>query len=334
MSGGEVAYNLRPNKYVERHLFIELLGKLIGRRSPETFTYISLGGPQMEDHHLVHQHLDFRSMISLELDASVHQRQIFNRRPGFIWCINQSSGSFIDEFELYADEYQDKEFIIWLDYASARDRLEQLLEFQKLLQQLQIGDVLKITLNANPGTLGSKMSRESDRELFARRLEEFSAQFGEHYPSERVATTDLTGNNFPPLLCRVAKKLAQQVVRPASTKIVPLAVFCYQDGPHLMLTITVQLMKGVDVARNLEQLKTAGWEYLPSDWDNVTKIRVPNLTPKERLHIESHLFSADNATVHAMLPFRLDSDEAESLTIFEDYVRHYRRYPSYFQVVL
>lgn len=89
MSGGNVSYNLRPNKYVERHLFIELLAMLVGTNDPARFVYISLGGPQMEDHRLVHQQLNLHNMISLESDEVIHRRQLFNRRPALVNCINR-----------------------------------------------------------------------------------------------------------------------------------------------------------------------------------------------------------------------------------------------------
>jgi len=77
-----------------------------------------------------------------------------------------------------------------------------------------------------------------------------------------------------------------------------------------------------------------GWEYLPNDWNDVTRLKVPNLTAKERLYIEEMLPSDDLAAVHSGLPFRFEGDDDESLCVLEEYARHYRRYPSYFQVVL
>jgi hypothetical protein len=56
MSGSEVSYNLRPNKFVERQLFVELLTKIC-RQPPSKYAYISLGGPQLEDHRLMHRRL-------------------------------------------------------------------------------------------------------------------------------------------------------------------------------------------------------------------------------------------------------------------------------------
>ena len=39
MNGGKIAYNLRPNKFVERQLFVELLTKV--EKSPTTYDLIN-----------------------------------------------------------------------------------------------------------------------------------------------------------------------------------------------------------------------------------------------------------------------------------------------------
>jgi hypothetical protein len=101
-----------------------------------------------------------------------------------------------------------------------------------------------------------------------------------------------------------------------------------------MLTVTVIILESSEELKFITNLKNQGWNYMPTNWEDVTRIKVPNLTAKERLHIESVLFSKDNKDVHAELPFKFATDDTESFNIFEQYVKHYRRYPSYFQVVL
>ncbi len=63
MSGGGVSYNLRPNKYVERQLFVELLRMVMSGSNFDNWVYVSLGGPQLEDHRLVHHQLNFRYLV-------------------------------------------------------------------------------------------------------------------------------------------------------------------------------------------------------------------------------------------------------------------------------
>ena len=154
MSGGNVSYNLRPNKSVERQLFIELLSKICLSENQDNSVYVSLGGPQLEDHKTIHQLLGFRNLVSIESDQVVYDRQLFNLRPSSVICKKQTTGDFIKDFDDFAADYNAKRFIVWLDYASANKRYDQLVEYQTLLSKLQADDILKITMNANLDTLG------------------------------------------------------------------------------------------------------------------------------------------------------------------------------------
>ena len=334
MSGGEISYNLRPNKFVERQLFVELLGKACSGKPPERYVYVSLGGPQLEDQRLVHHRLGIKALISLEADLVVYQRQLFNLRPSYIQCRNETTTDFVSNFDNFVDTYTDKEFIIWFDYASASERREQIIEYQTLLGKLSESDILKITVNANPQTLGERRSGESPEDAQKRQLEALSKQLDFFLPATPIEYTEMTTRGFVPILCNVIKKASIDATQNTRVQAIPLAIFVYQDGPHQMLTVTVRLTKNADVQSFRERLASLAWEYLPKDWTDFTKIKVPNLTAKERLHIEKFLFAQDHVDVHKELPFRFHSSEEKSLEILEEYARHYSRYPSYFQVML
>jgi len=334
MSGGNVSYNLRPNKFVERQLFAELLNKVCARYSPDRYVYVSLGGPQLEDQRLVHRRLGIKTLISLEMDPVIHKRQLFNQRPSFVECRNESTGDFISNFDAFADLHEDKKFIIWFDYASPRERHEQLVEYQTLLGKLEAEDIIKITMNANPGTLGEEQIGETKEQLQKRRLKALRNQLDIYLPKS-LKYTEMTGRGLARILCNAIKKASLNAVQNTHLlKPIPLAIFVYQDGPHQILTVTVQLVLKADVEQFRKKLLSQGWDYLPSSWEDVTKIKVPNLTAKERLFIEGLLFSKSHENVHKELPFRFHENEKESLRILEEYARHYRWYPSYFQVVL
>lgn len=332
MNGGQVAYNLRPNKFVERQLFVELLAKVC-TEPPEQYVYVSLGGPQLEDQRLVHQRLGLEKLVSLEADLVIHKRQLFNRRPFFIDCWNKSTKDFVSNFDTFTNSYSEEEFIIWLDYADADARREQIIEYETLLSQLKDGDIIKITMNANPNTLGERRSGEGPEDAQMRRVGPLQNALGD-YLSEPPVHTEITSRGFAPILCNVIENASLKAVRddPRSQPI-PLAAFVYQDGPHQMLTVTVRRTPKREVDSFCEDLQSQGWKYLPSNWKNVTKINVPNLTITERVYIEKLLFSEDNEQIHDKLPFRFHKNSEKSLEILEEYAAHYRRYPSYFEVV-
>ncbi len=334
MSGQNVSYNLRPNKFVERQLFIELLAKVCSE-SPEKYVYVSLGGPQLEDQKLVHQQLGFRHLISLELDPIVHQRQLFNLRPASVKCLKNSTEDFVVDFDRYLSEYNDKTFVVWFDYASPNDRRDQLLEFERLLSRMQPPDILKITLNANPATLGGLAPEESQDHLQQRQLERLRGQLDNYLPADPIEPGQMTERGLIPIFCHAIKRAALNAVQKSPRlNVFPLSIFYYRDVYHQMITVTVCLTQKTEGDKLVQELVSRGWDYLPKDWTDATKIDIPNLTAKERLYIEGMPFSEDTKSVHEKLPFRFDKDDGESLKILEEYARHYRRYPSYFQVVL
>ena len=332
MKGGQVGYNLRPNKFVERQLFVELLTNVcVG--PPDRYVYVSLGGPQLEDQRLVHQRLGLKKLISLEADSVIYQRQLFNCRPSFIKCRNESTGDFIHDFDVFTNSYSEEEFIIWFDYADANARHEQVIEYETLLNQLKDGDLIKITMNANPNTLGEIRSGENQEDAWKRRVKSLQEDLGDYLPAP-LEHSEMTKNRFVSILCNVIENASLKAIGddPRSQPI-PLAVFVYQDGPHQMLTITVRRTAKKEVKSFCKKLKSQGWEYLPSDWKDATRINVPNLTATERLYIEKLLFSEDHEAIHDQLPFCFDQDRERSIEILKEYAAHYRRYPSYFQVV-
>jgi hypothetical protein len=199
MSGGNVAYQLRPNKHIERLLFVELAEK-IGAYKPSTFAYISMGGPQLEDHKLFHQTLGITNLYSFEEDEIVYQRQKFNQRPSCVTCIPKTISDFVVNFENFADEnaLADKSLLIWLDYTSPKRR-EQLIELETLIDKLSTNDIVKITLNANPATLGDAQRGETQEDLLARRLANLKEQIGEYLLSDATAE-DMIVRRLPSIL--------------------------------------------------------------------------------------------------------------------------------------
>ena len=333
MKGGQIAYNIRPNKFVERQLFVELLAKVCDD-PPNQYVYVSLGGPMLEDQRLVHQRLGFRKLISLEGDSVIHKRQLFNCRPSYIKCRKCSTEEFVSNFDDFTNLYNDEKFLIWFDYSDASARLTQIMEFETLLSRLENGDIIKITMNANPKTLGEQQRGEKDDEVQKRRAEVLHDDLGDYLPVS-FEHTEMTNRGIVPILCHAIKQASLRAVRnDPDSQPIPLAAFVYRDGPHQMLTVTVRHTAKSDVESYREKMKTMEWQYLPSDWEDAKKINVPNLSPAERVHIEKLLFSDDLKTIHDDLPFCFDEDPEASLAILEEYAKHYRRYPSYFQVII
>ena len=56
-------YKLRPNKAVDRELFLSLLCRLGAHLMVERYKYIGLGGPFLEDFRLLHKRTGIKEML-------------------------------------------------------------------------------------------------------------------------------------------------------------------------------------------------------------------------------------------------------------------------------
>ena len=79
MSGTDVPYHLRPNKYVDRQIFIDLLHRLDRVRPLSSSVYVSMGGKFLDDHKAIRFAFDLKASVSLEKFAEVVPRQNFNK---------------------------------------------------------------------------------------------------------------------------------------------------------------------------------------------------------------------------------------------------------------
>lgn len=333
MSGHSVPYQLRTNKFVERQLFLDLLDFVRVWNGPAHYVYASMGGRFLEDFKLVNDRFAIEHMISIELDRVTWERQKFNRPVGFIDCRNQKSGDFIVDFDRLVTDHPGKRFIIWLDYAAANERNSQLQEYQELLAKLAVGDVIKITLNANFQSFRRRHEFQFERDFQVIVCQNMTEQLGEYMPSGGMSKEHMKPDEFARLLARAVRVAALKGNDGSQLRVIPLAAFRYSDGEHSMLTVTTLLADDA-LASKVEQDEVYKvWPFRSKDLDDVHYINVPDLSPKERLTINQLIaLGTDERMIHEKLPFRLDSRDTQSLSLLASYLSHYRRYPAFGRV--
>lgn len=326
MSGGSVPYHLRQNKAIERNLFMELLVKLNRVRKVSKYTYVGFGGPFLEDFKLIHTHFGNTRMISLEYDESVFQRQLFNLPLGCIECRQSTSGEFIDSYNIEGNA------IIWLDYAEAGKIGDQTREFNSLLRKLQAYDILKITVNANPDCYGNPLGATAV-EKREKRLQKLRSTLAGNLPAD-VSSEDMDLNGFPLALCKVLQYSVSSAMRGRFNEIFkPLTSYTYTDSTHQMLTLTGIILPKECENGFLETTTINEWNLATKNWGMPQRIRVPELTIKERGFIDSKLPLQREDEIHNDLTFRFDVCEDKSLSYLADYIKYYRHYP-YFSKIL
>ena len=107
------AYQLRPNKAVDRLFLIEAIRRLDRLARLREYTYYGLGGPYLEDFRLLYELYPEIKMVSIEEDADTVKRQEFH-----LPCAVETLTLEKAKFKSYLAHYEpnDKKSIFWLDY--------------------------------------------------------------------------------------------------------------------------------------------------------------------------------------------------------------------------
>jgi hypothetical protein len=320
-TGGQLPYQLRPNKAVERLIFLELLSRLdaaLGIRGD--YDYVGFGGPQMEDFRLLHEVFPEMKMLSIEREPEVLKRQRFNGPHTNVRCKLQKSGDFV------ARVSDRQKRVVWLDYTEGDERPSQIAEFQSLLQNLRNLSIVKVTLNAASVTLGGTAG---ERGLQAKRLKAFMSDFDRCFSNglEEEAVTD---ENFPSTLLSVIDYASREAFRARPDwQFQPLTSASYADSRRQMLTLTGILGTKTEIANVLAVSKLAVWDFSRLTWADPVRIQVPELTLKERIVINQLLpkLAKSVPTVQRRLGFLLDDTQAKSEEKLRNYVLFQRHYP-------
>ena len=324
MSGGAIPYHLRQNKAIDRNLFIDLLARIGRYRNISDYIYVGFGGPYLEDFRHLHSALRISNMISVEKDENVFERQKFNQPISCVDLRQAESGDFITSFD-FSDNY-----IVWLDYTTPSETGKQLGELEALVSKLPEGSVFKITLNANPSTLGGP-NDGSDLQEF--RAGKAARLLGDYGPAT-VERDDVTARGYPKLLLSAVEAAAKRGVlgRHRST-VQPLTAFTYKDG-QAMLTVAAIVLNHIDVAPFIAATRLNSWDFASLKWGGPVEISVPEMSFKERMFIESLLPQNDAAAIRAKMSYHIGDDAAVASELLSNFVRYYRVYPWYSRVLV
>lgn len=319
-------YHLRPNKAVDRNLFVEgllHLGKII---DISDYRYIGFGSYEFDEFKLIYRSLGIEDLHSIEMDSDVFRRQKFNKPYSFIQLFNKTCGEYFDE-----DYDGEKHSIIWVDFTEANEKYSQCKDIANICSKMRKGDILRVTFNAQPSSIPTGKKPVSEVPTMQRkkmRFETLKEQLDKFFPDD-ACEDDLTAKGYPLLLLKIIKKA---VYMDLDVNLSPCPLFSYVYSDHMqMMTVTI-IMCGVDERTEMvcalnDSFK--GWEaYVNIDkWDAPIKIDLPPLTVHEQLEIRQYENDEDGVK-------RIE----EKMGIREDELKRYfqfaRYYPNYQPVII
>lgn len=328
-AGSSLPYRLRPNKAVDRELFLSLLMRLAPFLGLHRYHYVGLGGPFLEDFRLVHARLGITKMTCIESEPQVHKRQIFNRPIASIECVHSTLEGYLDENDF------EEPAIIWFDYTKPKGLTTQIERFARTIGTVPINSVLRVTLNANPASLGtpdlSETSVELDGEvsedrttkptLSEWRLARLRERLGTLFPSGLVADA-VTPKRYGPSLLNVLKlAVDNEALSHRDRRIVWALTTHYADG-QAMVTATL-VVRAIDDHFIEDIVKE--WEfYATIDVPHI--LDLPALSTLERLMMESN---GDESPLDFKLP--VSGMGVDPFVVFRKF---YRIYPHFSRVEL
>jgi len=329
-AGSSLPYRLRPNKAVDRELFLLMLMRLAPSLSLEKYQYVGLGGPSLEDFRLAHARLGIGRMTCVESEEAVHARQLFNRPIASIECVHSTLEDYLDGHDF------DTPAVIWFDYTEPRSITTQIERFARTIGTVPIGSVLRVTLNANPSSLGKPDSNElsvevdgeasGDRALKPTvqewRLARFRERLGALFPSGLTAGGMSYKTYGLSLLRALRLAVEREELSFRDRRIVWALATHYADGQPM---VTAALVVSAANDLSIDGL-VKGWEFY-STTDAPHRLDLPALSTLERLTMESN----DNAQVQMGFELPKSDMGEDPFTVFK---RFYRIYPHFSRVEL
>ena len=315
-TGSSLPYRLRPNKAVDRELFLSLLMRLAPKLALEKYHYVGLGGPFLEDFRLIHGRVGIAKMTCIETEEQVHKRQLFNRPIASIECIHKSLEDYLDETNL------DLPAIIWFDYTEPKGITSQIERFARTIGTVPIGSVLRITLNANPSSLGRPDGNLSEAELMEWRLQAFQRRLGALFPNGLIADGMKQENFGKSLLHALKLAVEKEVLSFRDRRIVWALATHYADG-QAMVTAALVVCKNDE--KSIDELLQA-WEFHATT-DAPHRVDLPALSTLERLTMES------NDDAKSKMGFELPTSNMGE-NPFDVFKKFYRIYPHFSRVEL
>ncbi|MEP0708848.1 MAG: O-methyltransferase [Parvibaculum sp.] len=326
MSGADIPYQLRPNKYIDRQIFVDLLNRVLSERGNENFVYVSMGGKHLADHNIIYHQVGIPNLLSIDKSGNVVRRQLLNRPIDKAECWEMDSGALSQSMDAVFEKFgEEKNLVLWLDYTDPHARLMQLQEFIAILGVLQPGDILRITLNANNGSLGdeSEWKKEGFESPKAFRLAKLKNQLGELVP---VDLPEIGDEDLPEALVKCIELAVSTAEEQRSdVKVQPLLLTSYRDGQRMM-TVAVQILP-TDHKRELPA-GLHSWPFKAKGWDGIVRIEAPDLSLREKQKIDRHLNRAPSYILERLQFFPAKSREA-SLEAIRSYKKLHRYYPEF-----
>lgn len=267
----KVHYEFRPAKQVERRMLLDVFQRLMEVGFPvSSYQYTGLGSLWFIDFILFRRYLGIRRMVSVEGSLEIETRVRFNKPYGNIDIFMGDIADYIPSLS------PDRKHILWLDfdYVIKRESLDAIILGAS---QLSAGSLLFVTVDAEPPMKDGKAKQW--REYFQNEVGDYLGNLTKDHQFSRSKLVALNASI-------IERAIMHGLAGRSEVKFFPLLNFVYADG-HRMLSVGGM----IGTEEDGRKLQTLNKLHLPFLRDSIVvdpyEIRVPLLTRKERLHLDS-----------------------------------------------
>lgn len=307
-----VNYSLRPSKGIQRKIVFDGIHMLKTHLALEQLIYIGLGSIWFTDFVIAHKLLGVNDMVSIEADDVGFHRARFNSPYATVDVRHGSSSTVLPK--LFSNgKIKQRPWVIWLDYDTEFD--EGLVEdTRNVVENAPDNTTFLITFNGNDTKYGVPRDRPDRlRQLF-----------------EDVVPDDLSisgckagrmQNTLADLAIAFMKSVAAVSVR--SGGFIPAFRLLYKDSAS-MVTVGGFLPSTQTHDHASELVKRSDWKCQPMD-----AIIAPHLTIREAMALQSKLPDERGLSRDSVRSLGFDLEDRQ----IEAYVKYYREYPTFAQIV-
>lgn len=268
-----------------------------------------MGSFYFVDFILFHKYLGISDMLSVEHSIDVQKRVEFNKPFDFVKIEFGEIGDFIDGLS------KDKKHILWLDYDSVISE-SITLDLINALGHLSPSSIILLTLDVEPPST-EENTVERWKEYYFR---EVGSYIGLNNDKKHFAKSKLLKLNV-----NIIKNVISSAIKSRENlSFFPLFNFAYADG-HKMITLG-GMIGSKSNGLKLKSLDNHGAGYLRQSFDqDPYVIRVPKITKKERLYLDSAMPCSNDWSPEE---FEFSPEDVK------DYKEIYRYYPNYAELLL
>lgn len=306
----KVHYALRPAKQVERRMFVAAFQHLMKIGFPlDDYHYLGMGSVYFVDFIVFHKYLGISSMTSVEKRSSAKSRLEFNKPFGLVDIRIGDISNHVCSLS------PDRRYLVWLDYDCGLDK-NVIKATKYALANLSPGSILLVTVDAMPPGGEDDGPQEW--------LDYFTQEAGA-YLWVKPAAQDFTREKVLGVNLKILQKVIDSgIVGRDGIEFSPLFNLNYRDG-HEMLTIGGMITSPHE-RDLLRRLDTDRFPFLRTRLGTKPcKIRVPLITQKERLHLDTIMPTSESKQSPGF------SIKKRDLLAYEEI---YRYYPAYAEMYM